>query len=473
MTRVDSEQTPVATSRQLIGISQGAFWAGALAGVVIGVTCLLSPTTGVFLALLPALFVWACRGLGGRERRWVCGVLAVAVLARLAVLAAFFVLADHAQEPFAVFHPDERFIQDRSLWLLRFALGGPLAPSDYELAFGEYGRSILPNSLAAWQLWFGPAPYGVRLLSVAMWLVGAVALHRTARRAFGPMPALAGLVAVLFMPTLFVWSVSVLKEPAYFLCMAVTIAGTMAVVRAEGLGTRLVAAALVVAALAVVSPLRPIGLFVGAGGLAMATAAWMVTRRGWLCAGVLVLGTAAGVWAMGQPEIQARVLRQIQAAAQIHWGNVMTPGHAYKLLDPDVYDGTAPASVTTLAAPDAARFVLRAAASFITVPTPWSAASASAVGLIPQQVGWYLLVPLAGLGVVGGWRRDSFFTWLLVCNSLLGAGVVALFNGNVGTFVRMRDTVVTMLVWVSGLGACMVLEWLAGRPSERKQHGHS
>lgn len=458
---------------QLMGLPRGAFWAGTLAGIVLGLTCLLSPTTAVFLLAMPVLFLWACRGLGPRERRWVCGVLAVAVLARLAVLAGLFLLADRWAEPFSFLFPDERFIIYRSLWLLRLGLGGDLAPSDYSFALGEYGRSNLPIALALWQAWFGPAPYGVHLLSVAMWLVGAVALHRTARRAFGPMPALAGLVAVLFTPTLFAWSVSVLKEPAYFLCMAMTIAGAMAVVRAGRLHTRILAAALVAVALATIAPLRPIGLFVGAGGLAAATVAWVLTRRGWLCVGVLVMAAVAGSWAVRQPAVQAKLLTEARGAAQIHWGNVMTPGYAYKLLDPRAYTGMMNEFVNTLPADDAAHFVLRAAASFVTVPTPWTAASPSGLALIPQQVAWYILIPLVGLGAIGGWRRDSFFTWLLVCNAALGAGAVALFNGNVGTLVRMRDTVVTVLVWLGGLGACIVLEWMARRFSERIQHGHS
>jgi len=449
------------------------FWGGILAGVVLGLASVLSPTTIVFLLAMPVLFLWARRGLGPRERRWVCGVLAAAVLARLAVLAGFFLLADHMKEPFAVFYPDERFILDRSLWLLRFGFGGAMAPSDYDLAFGEYGRSILPNTLAVWQLWFGPAPYGVHLVSVAMWLTGAVALHRTARSAFGPMPALAGLVAVLFVPTLFAWSISVLKEPAYFLCMAMTIAGTMAVVRAERLYAKVLAAALVLVAVATINPLRPIGLFVAAGGLAAAAAAWILTRRSWLFALAIVIVVTAGGWAVRQPAVQARVLHEARAAAQIHRGHVVTRGYAYKLLEPYVYTGKLELPLDNLPADEVARFVVRAAASFVTVPTPWDAASASGLALIPQHVAWYILVPLVGLGAIGGWRRDRFFTWLLVCNAALGAGAVALFNGNVGTLVRMRDTVVTVLVWLGGLGACIVLEWTARRFSERVQHGHS
>ncbi|MCH2278920.1 MAG: hypothetical protein MK358_08620, partial [Vicinamibacterales bacterium] len=40
---------------------------------------------------------------------------------------------------------------------------------------------------------------------------------------------------------------------------------------------------------------------------------------------------------------------------------------------------------------------------------------------------------------------------------------ISLSNGNIGTLVRHRDTVVPFVVWLSGLGAVCLAGWLASR----------
>ncbi len=83
--------------------------------------------------------------------------------------------------------------------------------------------------------------------------------------------------------------------------------------------------------------------------------------------------------------------------------------------------------------------------------------------LVPQQVAWYLMVPLALVGVVAGLRRDVLVTLLLVSYIVVAAVPISLSNGNIGTLVRHRDTVVPFIVWLSGLGAVSLTGWLASR----------
>src|SRR6187397_423269 len=98
-----------------MALSRPAWWrAAAAAGVIAGAAYTVSPTTVGFLLFLPVLFVWAQRGLGPRERRWTLGLLGIAVMTRLAALAAFFLLSDRFTEPYGVLVGDERYIVDRS-----------------------------------------------------------------------------------------------------------------------------------------------------------------------------------------------------------------------------------------------------------------------------------------------------------------------------------------------------------------------
>jgi hypothetical protein len=471
MTPMPRLSTPLAAEAQ--SAKAAAFWCATVAGVLAGVAYTLSPTTVVFLLAMLVLFGWAQRDTSPRERRWVLGVLTVSLTLRLAALGGFF-LFGHANQSLPVLIGDEWLIKWRSMLLLNMALGRSLAPTDYFNVLEMYGRTGLMNVLAYWQLWFGPAPYGAHLVNVTMWFAGAIVLYRTARRGFGPLAAIGGLVALLFMPTLFVWSISALKEPAYFFLTAIVIAGATAVFRARRFFGRIVGLMVVAIAMAAIEPIRSIALFVTAGGVVAGAGGWFVTRRAWLCAAAVVVVAAAGVRAQRDPAVEAQVMRAFRTAASRHRGNVSTVGYSYKLLDPrfyltDYYQDP----IASLLPDEAGRFAARALLSFVAVPLPWNAQSKGAIALIPQQVAWYVLAALAFVGIAAGWRRDAIFTWMLLGNIVVGGVVVSLFNGNVGTFVRFRDSVVAIIVWLSALGGCAVVEWAARRFSGESQHAHS
>ena len=100
------------------------------------------------------------------------------------------------------------------------------------------------------------------------------------------------------------------------------------------------------------------------------------------------------------------------------------------------------ASTLTLTRDEAARFVIRAVASFLIVPAPWQLQSIREVAYLPEQIAWYALLVLLPIGIVAGCRRDRLVTCMLVGYALPTAAVLALTNGNVGTLLRLRGLVV-------------------------------
>jgi hypothetical protein len=182
----------------------------------------------------------------------------------------------------------------------------------------------------------------------------------------------------------------------------------------------------------------------------------------------------AGVWAVRHGVVETQVMPQLRLAAIVHKGNILTPGYTYKLLDERFYTSDEPSTFEDMTPTETARFVTRAAASFLLVPLPWdSAPSKPSLALMPQQLAWYVLAVLLPVGIAAGLRRDALFTWLLVGTIVVGAAAISLFNGNVGTLVRLRDSVVSLIVWLSATGGCATLEWLSGDFFRRSQHAHS
>jgi hypothetical protein len=183
----------------------------------------------------------------------------------------------------------------------------------------------------------------------------------------------------------------------------------------------------------------------------------------WLTANArrFVLGTTAivilaAVTLISSDRVQQRVLAGLQSAARVHIGHVFTVGHPYKLLDDGFYVSLD--RKPTLTPPEAARFAVRAAASFLFVPLPGQVATRSEMLQIPEHLVWYLLLAGAIAGVAAGLKRDRLVTCLLIGYTIPTAAVVALTNGNVGTLLRFRGLVTPYLVWVGCFGLCVIMQ---------------
>ncbi len=269
------------------------------------------------------------------------------------------------------------------------------------------------------------------------------------------MPALIGLGLLLFLPSLFAWSISALKEPLYFLLTASSIALVIHVVRGPGVWSRMLAVCAVVGLAAAIETVRPGGGWLSVasviGGLAMAV---LVRRPRLLIASMIAVPILAGV-ALGYPGVQLKAYAAVQAAARQHWGHVATPGYVYRLLDERFYPDRS--EIADMEFRESGRFVVRAFERYVTVPLPWEVQSRPALAYVPEQIVWYVLVVLFPFGVVFACRRDPLTAGLLFAHALIAAVTVAAISGNVGTLVRHRGLALPYLVWLSAVGVCGLL----------------
>lgn len=439
-------------------------WA-AVGAVFIGAAYTLSPMTIWFGLAMALLFGYAGRGLSDRERRWVLGMLAVALILRVLAIAGFFLLTDrtYKHDSFSVLIGDEKTIKMHSFWLRNVWLEIPVSPLQFSKAFTDYGSKAYHHWLAFLQVLLGPMPYGVHLLNAGLFLAGAVVLHRVIRHAYGSLPALWGFSILLFLPTLFVWSISALKESLYFLLTVMALVAAVKVVRTDAWSKRLFAMACSVGAVGAASTLRLGGFAATASAIAAGFVAWFITRQVWLLVVSLLVVLIAGGVVLNQPNIQDRIVDQLQHTAERHLGHVTTPGYYYRLLDQRFYNNEVRRPVNSMTTPEVLRFVVRAAWSFVVVPLPWQVSSWPALAFLSQQVIWYILVGLAAIGFPVGLRKDPLVTGMLVGYILVGSAIIALTSGNIGSLARHRDMVVPYVAMLSALGAYSVLMHLIQR----------
>lgn len=426
-----------------------------LAGLAIGVVYALSPATGWFGVAMWALYRYATSGVEMDERRWLTAILVVAAALRIAAVAGLFVTTNHAQTPFGFFVGDEEFYIRRSIWLRNVALGVPIHSADLIYAFDESGWTSHLYVLSFAQVLFGPSPYGVHLIGITLYLFAAFMLFRLVRPAFGRAPALLMLLLTLFLPSCFVWSITALKEPLYFLLTVSCLSLAMMLVRSPRWGARLAALAGLVAIVSTLETIRSAGAVLsGCGILFGLTAAWVIRRPKVIVAIVVSLPIVTGA-ALQSPKRQIQLYTAVKLAAHQHWGHVQTPGWVYTLLDERYYGDVS--ALDALGFVDEARFLVRAVERYVTVPLPWEVKSTSALAYLPEQLIWYGVIVLLPLGVFFSLRRDVLLTSLLASMAGVAMIVIALLSGNVGTLVRLRVLAIPYFASLSMVGVCELL----------------
>jgi hypothetical protein len=436
-------------------------------GVAAGVCYVLSPLSVVCGLAMAALIGWAGRGVDAGERRWLFAILLTAVIARVLVIVALFMLTDHQRVPFGNLFGDEDYFIRRSLWIGNAALGLPMHRADLIYAYDPDIRTSFLYVLAMLQVLFGPAPYGAHLFSIVCYLGASIVLYRLVRPSYGRLPALLGLGLLLFLPSQFAWSLSALKEPLYFLAMSVGLVAAVTVGR-PGSGPRRIGAVVVLVAAALAAEsIRQGGLAMVGGGAAAGLALGLLGRRPRLAVALALVGILAALFLLSRGSVKDRIVTSARHAVAVHWNHVNTPGYVYTILDDSFYARKEAVDEMTLR--EGVRYVAGSLAAYLVVPLPWKIQSRTALLYLPEQIVWYLLLMLVPIGMIAGRRRDPQLTALLAAYAATAAVLVAFTSGNVGTLVRHRGLALPYLLWFSMLGACELI----ARVADSRQDSHA
>ncbi len=438
------------------------------AGLLLGLLFTASPLTVVTLALMVPVVALAGRGLPSSERRVLTALLVAALALRAAAIGALVTIGipEHNDLAIGSLTGDDAYYLSRAIRTRDVLAGFAGGKYDYFVIHDEYGRTSYLGLLTALQVVFGPTPFSMRLLNAVVFVAGAVLFFRMARRAFGSLPAMTGLALLLFLPSLLWSSISLLKESAYFLCSAMVAYCALALTRRPAAGRTVACLAALAVLIWLLDDLRRGAVVLTVSGLALGVlirvAAVTSTRLAVVSAAVVVAATVA----LSEPSIRVRAVTAIEGVARVHGGHVFTAGHAYKLLDEGFYKNpSAPAAwPLELTGAQAARFVVRAAVAFVTLPFPWQMRSLGEAAYLVDQLVWYLMIVGLPFGLVAGWQRERWTVSLLLGLAIPMAAAVALTNGNVGTLMRLRGLVTPYLLWIGTLGVIAIANAMAAAP---------
>jgi hypothetical protein len=425
--------------------SRNSWLIGSIAAVVLALAFSLSPLTVIFGAAAIAMCWRTTARLDAGERIWVARMLTIGVGARFAFAAGLLLLTSPMREPFLTLFPDGAYTLNRSLWIRNAWLGVTIGPHQALQIVEPYGASSYPLLLAAIQYLLGPSPYGLVLMNATLYVAGVLLLYRIVDDEYGHAISAYGLGLLLLWPSLFVWSVSVLRESFQFFVMSVAAAASYYLLRSTSRWTvRLLSAICAGVALFVLSTLRAGVLELTIVAIVLALAFRAISARPWLA----IVGVVLAVVVLTVE--RERFVNTVIIAASRHLG-FQANGQPYQLLDDKFYAGGAEA-IVTMTFGECVEYLVRAAVAFVTVPAPWQAASMSELVFVPQQVCWYVMVVAAVAGACAGFRTRPWLTSILLGFSIGGLIVIAPNSGNVGTLIRHRDMITPFVLWLGAIG---------------------
>jgi hypothetical protein len=446
-----------AANHTVLGISRSHLAIAMLGGVLLGVLYTVSPLTPWFIFGCFWLCRRAIRDLSRDERQIVLALFVIATVLRVAVVGGLFLITDHSTTPFGSLFGDEEYYKRRSLWLRSMALDVDISNADRRYAIDEYSDTSYLYILAFLQILVGSAPYGLHLFSIFLYQAGAVLMYRFVRRTYGSAPALLSFAGVLFVPTLFFWSLSVLRESLHFLVVTLVVVSVVEATRASTLRHRARWVLFGVTGLLIARDLRAGTMAVlmasAAAGLG---AAWALRTQRRLAIALLVCAVIVG-GVMSRAPMQSRLLHWVRAYASNHQGHVFTPGVHYKLLEPRFYIDRSLRGTQDMTTAEATRFVLRAIVAAVVVPVPWKAESTFTRAYLPEHIIWYVMVVLVPLGIWFGVAQSPPATLVMTSYVLLMGLGVALRSGNVGTLVRHRGLILPFVIVLSAVAACHLI----------------
>jgi len=432
-------------------------------GVVLGIAYTLSPLSVWFALGFGLLCRTAVRDLSGEERRAILTIVIVAAVLRVAVVGALFATTDHSSVPFGNLFGDEEYYKRRSLWLRSMALDVDISAADRRYAVDEYSETSYLYILSGLQVLVGAAPYGVHLFSIFLYLAGAVLMHRFTRRTFGPAPAAVALTGILFLPTLFLWSVSALRESLHFLLVALAIVGGVEAATEERRARRVLWASAALIAIVLLKDLRVGTIAVVLASIGLGIVAAVAVRSARRAMAVCLIAIAITVAVASRPSVQNELLRSIRAYALNHTGHLFTPGVHYKLVEPQFFLDRGPHIMDSMTWAHATRYAIRAVVAAVVVPLPWQAQSTFTRAYLVEHMMWYGIAALLPIGIWVGWRYNATATFVMTAYILLMGLGIALRSGNVGTLVRHRGLVLPFIICLSAVAACHLLAKVSAR----------
>lgn len=344
---------------------------------------------------------------------------------------------------------DSGYYTLRSFYTTLYLQGVPLTPYTIRAVVKQiYGFTGFIYVLAGYFMVFGYGPISSRFINCFLGALTAVVIYFMVRRIFGRGPAKISAVLAAFFPSLFLWSVTNLKETSYIFFVYLML---LAAVKFKE-SRKVIYIVISLVSLFIQTFLRGgyeevifIGLFVIFADLFMEMVVALYKKK--KLTFILFMGfLAISLLAVNRSRIMPKFELLKEKVLAQHRGISSATGSSYRLLSQDILN-----SQRTLTNSQFLQMVARGWLHILLEPFPWKIKTKLLLLSSPQIILWYGLLLFAVIGMVMAARyrfRESFilFLYFFFMASALGAT-----GGNIGTIFRLRDVCTPVLLIYAGL----------------------
>lgn len=315
-----------------------------------------------------------------------------------------------------------------------------------------YGQGNAFLYIIAWFHYsFGISWVSVKFINCLLGSLSGVIVYFITRELFTKHVAKLSGIIVMFFPSLFLWSMTTLKDTSFIFLSTVIVLSYIKFYKTKRwlyliifaisfffqAGIRSEFLALTILAIAVPYVLTSKYKLLKA-----------ITALTLICfIVVLILSGNFGL-------INYSLKKYIGKTALYHRGHVFTRGSSYRILEEKYYaeEYKERTKLSEMTYVEFSKTFSKAWFYFLLTPFPWHTQTQLQLSVQPQMIIWYILLPFVLIGILFSLRYKWKETFFLLFYLFLITSSIALVSGNTGTTFRHRDMVTPFYLIFSAVG---------------------
>lgn len=337
---------------------------------------------------------------------------------------------------------DSGYYTFRSWWLSQLAQGIELPKEVFKEAFVPYGTSNFLRVLAMFHSLFGFSPISSTLINCYLGSLTALLTFDMTKIMFNPRVAKLSSALVMFFPSLFIWSLTNLKETFVIFILILTLYSFI-----KFYSTR---KKLYIFLLFISMALLP-GLREGTLNIMLiifSLTTFIIWKNTNFKKMILALSLCLLVL-LNLGVVKHYLHKTMLHIANYHKGVITSGGYVYQLLDAKFYIGENVQNVTYM---DFIKMIPKGIIHFCLEPFPWHIESWSMLLIYPQMLLWYFMTFLSFIGVFLALKYCPRISMVLIVYLILTTLSLSITGGNIGTDFRHRDILTPIILIFGSLG---------------------
>ena len=336
---------------------------------------------------------------------------------------------------------------------------------NFPITIWQYGYSGITYLLGTVYYFFGPLKFSPRLINCLMGVGAGIFIYYIVKDIFGKRPAKLSAILTVFTPSLFLWSITFLKDIPFIFFGCIILWSLLRFQKTK----RVFYVFILFAAIFAQYTLRPklsITLVMGIFLLSYFIISGISLKKKiviFLCLLILMVPLSLRV------NFKTIVSNQTTKILNYSRGIINTGGSTYKIFDKKYYRGGALSYSNSISSTDFTKGFFKGWFYFLLVPFPWEVHSKLLLMSYPQVILWYLLIPFVFTGMITAFRYKWRETFIIFVYIILFGSIAALHSGNIGTVFRHRDMLTPIFLIFGSIGLIKIFSQLGNFKLKRKK----